>query len=85
MCILGTFITEWGDGSEKCSIFFANKESAERTARQLTAIAAFYKFEGWLINIENEMEAAIIPNLLLFIRYSIPQRALVEPGRPKLP
>lgn len=69
IAVLGTFITEWGDGSEKCSILFANEESAERTARQLTAIAAFYRFEGWLVNIENEMEAALIPNLLHFVRY----------------
>ena len=38
-------------------------------AEQLAAIAAFFGFEGWLINIENPLtEPAYIDNLLLFVR-----------------
>ncbi|EIE20293.1 glycoside hydrolase, partial [Coccomyxa subellipsoidea C-169] len=66
--VLGTFITEWKEGAEKCRQLFASSDSAEQTAHQLAAIAAFFRFEGWLINIECDLEASLIPNLLHFLR-----------------
>ena len=36
---------------------------------QLANIAAFYGFDGWLLNIENPVLHRLIPNLVHFIRY----------------
>ena len=67
---LGTFITEWDEGAQECLQLLASEASARHAAQQLTAIAQFYRFEGWLINIENDVPLSLIPNLLLFLRYT---------------
>ena len=40
-----------------CSIMFATRESATRSAQQLVSVAADYGLDGWLINIENAVSA----------------------------
>ena len=67
--MLGTFITEWEEGSWQCESFLADVPTAERAAKQLSRIAAFYRFEGWLVNIENELPQAAVPTLLYFLRW----------------
>ena len=47
---------------------FISPGSAEEVARQLASIAQHYRFEGWLINIENMIQQHAMPNLLHFIR-----------------
>ncbi len=69
--VLGTFITEWAHGKEQCASLLADMPTADRAARQLAAIASYYKFEGWLINIENELPEESIPTLLYFLRCAI--------------
>ena len=72
--VLGTFITEWEDGRKICERLFQSAESAEAAAKQLAAIAAYFGFEGWLINIENSLEKDKISHLLHFVRCAfIPQ------------
>ncbi len=66
--VLGTFITEWAHGKEQCASLLADMPTADRAARQLAAIAGYYNFEGWLINIENELPEESIPTLLYFLR-----------------
>lgn len=66
--VLGTFITEWNVGSDTCAAAFASQASAEEVALKLAAIAERYGFEGWLINIENTLEPAIVQNMLHFLR-----------------
>lgn len=68
--MLGTFITEWDAGTTACGRLFASEAAAERCAYQLAAIAAWHGFEGWLINIENELELDTLPHLLTFLRCS---------------
>lgn len=70
----GTFITEWTDGAKICESFLAGEEEAYRSvAEQLAAIAQFYHFDGWLVNIENALSVsnispfATFPALLLFL------------------
>lgn len=53
---LGTFITEWEEGSKRCTELFGTREAAEETADLLTRVAVDYGFDGWLINIENKIE-----------------------------
>ena len=51
---------------------FISPEAAEEVARQLASIAQHYRFEGWLINIENMIQQHAMPNLLHFIRQAGP-------------
>ena len=66
--MLGTFITEWDAGKTACGQLFASVAAAEHCAHQLAAIAAWHGFEGWLINIENELDSETILHLLTFLR-----------------
>ncbi|CAG0892873.1 unnamed protein product [Darwinula stevensoni] len=53
--VLGTLITEWEDGSKLCKALLESEESIARAVQKLTEVAQFYGFEGWLINIENDL------------------------------
>ena len=66
--ILGTFITEWAEGTASCEKFLANDAVCEHFAHQLASLAAFLGFDGWVINIENEIASALIPRLLHFVK-----------------
>lgn len=69
--VLGTFITEWAEGSLLCELLLNTEQSCEEAAMQLTKIASYYGFDGWLLNIENPVLLRLIPNLLHFIRWDI--------------
>ena len=71
MQVLGTLITEWDDGRRKCEQFLQTEQTAKQAARQLAAIAAYFGFDGWLLNFENELDTSFMPNLLLFIRCAL--------------
>ena len=66
--VLGTLITEWDEGRAKCEAILESRATAQQAARQLAAIAAYFGFDGWLINIENQLDTALMPRLLIFIR-----------------
>ncbi|XP_071429846.1 cytosolic endo-beta-N-acetylglucosaminidase isoform X2 [Pithys albifrons albifrons] len=67
--VLGTFITEWVDGEKLCEAFLAGgQEAYGAVAEQLARIAQHYRFDGWLINIENALSAAAVGNLAPFLR-----------------
>jgi len=66
--VLGTFITEGGDGTDACQELFRSMESAVEAAKQLASIAAYFGFEGWLINVENCLGQEDVPHLLNFVR-----------------
>uniref|UniRef100_U3KCR6 Cytosolic endo-beta-N-acetylglucosaminidase n=1 Tax=Ficedula albicollis TaxID=59894 RepID=U3KCR6_FICAL len=67
--VLGTFITEWTDGEKLCEAFLAGGEEAfGAVAEQLARIAQRFRFDGWLVNIENKLSAAAVGNLPLFLR-----------------
>ena len=68
MQVLGTLITEWHEGRAVCEALLETGATAQQAARQLAAIAAYFGFEGWLINIENQLDTALMPNLLTFIK-----------------
>lgn len=61
LCVLpGTFITEWKEGERLCEAFLAGDErSYQAVADQLVLIAQFFRFDGWLINIENSLSVSI--------------------------
>lgn len=55
----GTFITEWTDGEKLCEAFLAGGAEAYRAVgKQLARIAQHYRFDGWLVNIENTLSVS---------------------------
>ncbi|XP_053156280.1 cytosolic endo-beta-N-acetylglucosaminidase isoform X2 [Hemicordylus capensis] len=79
--MLGTFITEWTDGEKMCEAFLAGEEEAyHAVAEQLAAIAQFYHFDGWLVNIENALSAPAAQNMPRFLRYLTAQVHKAVPG-----
>ncbi|CAN9505342.1 unnamed protein product [Ophioblennius macclurei] len=67
--VLGTFITEWTDGASLCETFLKDEESYRAVADKLVQISHCYRFDGWLVNIENVLSAAAVTNTPLFLRY----------------
>uniref|UniRef100_A0A183GGM8 Mannosyl-glycoprotein endo-beta-N-acetylglucosaminidase n=1 Tax=Heligmosomoides polygyrus TaxID=6339 RepID=A0A183GGM8_HELPZ len=65
---LGTFITEWKGGAKLCDHFLETEESVKKTVDRLVAVARYFNFDGWLINIENRIRSELLRNLELFLR-----------------
>lgn len=65
--VLGTFITEWAEGTSICKTLLASKESAEMYADHLTELAIELGFDGWLINMEVKLELEQITHLKEFV------------------
>ncbi|PSC72394.1 cytosolic endo-beta-N-acetylglucosaminidase-like [Micractinium conductrix] len=78
--VLGTLITEWEAGAAACARLFGSAAAAVDTAQRLATLAAYFGFEGWLVNIENGMQPAHIPHLLLFLRELTARMREVAPG-----
>lgn len=67
--ILGTLITESTDGQQVWQRVLSNRSETKKFADALVRLAKFYKFEGWLLNVENEIEASKIDDLIYFVNY----------------
>ncbi|XP_052263181.1 cytosolic endo-beta-N-acetylglucosaminidase-like isoform X2 [Dreissena polymorpha] len=68
--ILGTVITEWDDGKARCAKILESEASYKQFADQLVKIAEYYRFDGWLINIENAIESSdAVERLRGFVGY----------------
>ncbi|KAK9159180.1 hypothetical protein Scep_005754 [Stephania cephalantha] len=67
--VLGTFITEWEKGRAICDKLLSTKESARMYAERLTELAASLGFDGWLINMEVNLDAGQIPYLKEFVTH----------------
>lgn len=81
VCVLGTFITEWQEGGKLCEAFLAGDErSFQAVANRLVQIAQFFRFDGWLINIENSLSPAAVRNTPLFLQYLTRQLHQQVPG-----
>lgn len=53
--VLGTLIFEWEAGAEKLQKILASYKTRAKAASKLAAIAKFYGFDGWLVNVEVEL------------------------------
>lgn len=69
MKILGTLITENSEGKKIWDEILKTQDNIIKFADALILLAQFYKFEGWLLNIENEINEPDIPKLTFFIQY----------------
>ncbi|CAK8690478.1 unnamed protein product [Clavelina lepadiformis] len=67
--ILGTFITEGEDGFLRCKYMLSSTVIWKATADKLIEVATYYGFDGWLINIENEINTEKVSDLIEFIGY----------------
>ncbi|XP_047983700.1 cytosolic endo-beta-N-acetylglucosaminidase 1-like isoform X1 [Salvia hispanica] len=67
--VLGTFIMEWDEGKIRADNLLASKDSVRMYADRLTELAVALGFDGWLINMEVNLDLGQIPNLKEFISY----------------
>ncbi|KAM9296015.1 cytosolic endo-beta-N-acetylglucosaminidase [Gastrophryne carolinensis] len=81
VCVLGTFITEWEDGAKVCESFLAGEESSYKAvADQMVALAQFFGFDGWLVNIENVLSPEAVSRVPLFLAYLTERLHALVPG-----
>ncbi|KAK7604034.1 hypothetical protein V9T40_004307 [Parthenolecanium corni] len=66
--ILGTLITEHTDGVDIWNRIFADERDQNRFVDQLVAVQKRYRFDGYLVNIENELTTDQLPKLENFLR-----------------
>ena len=52
---LGTFIVEWGAGTDEMMYLLTNQHLWEYCANQLIKLALYYGYDGYLINIESDI------------------------------
>lgn len=78
--ILGTFITEWDDGYARCEEFLSSESSFQALADKLVTMTTYYRFDGWLINIENKIQEEKVSMLCRFVRYLTVKLHEVLPG-----
>ena len=55
---LGTIITEWEDGARTCNHLLSTKANVDQFVEQCVSLANYYQFDGWLINIENNLQVS---------------------------
>ncbi|XP_057331605.1 cytosolic endo-beta-N-acetylglucosaminidase [Microplitis mediator] len=67
--VLGTVITERTDGEKVWEQVLSSMEETKKFADALIMIAKHYKFEGWLLNIENKINHNDIDQLKYFVQY----------------
>lgn len=65
--VMGTLITEWEAGTAACAALLASNGVAERAAHQLASLAAELRFDGWIINIENDLPPELVARLIFFL------------------
>ena len=61
--VLGTVITEWQEGAKICAHLLHQDKIAHRFVQQLISIAQYYRFDGWLVNIENPIHVSLLNNV----------------------
>lgn len=53
--ITGTFITEWDSGQQICEAILSTPHTMNLTIQSLVQITKYFKLDGWLLNIENNL------------------------------
>lgn len=64
----GTVITEWKDGMDIWEKIFESPDTLEVFATNLALISQYFGFEGYLLNIENEIKLEHVEKLEHFVR-----------------
>eukprot|EP00095_Tigriopus_kingsejongensis_P010227 maker-scaffold76_size406464-snap-gene-0.13 protein:Tk10227 transcript:maker-scaffold76_size406464-snap-gene-0.13-mRNA-1 annotation:"cytosolic endo-beta-n-acetylglucosaminidase" len=66
--ILGTIITEWEKGKILCHQFLESRKTMQIFVNKCVDIALAYGFDGWLINIENDIDGNFSQILQDFVK-----------------
>lgn len=66
--VLGTLITEFQNGEKVWAQLFQDDDKLLAFADKLCTICAHYKFDGYLINIENKINPSDLSRLMSFLR-----------------
>ena len=53
---MGTIITEWDEGAQICSHILSSATNVQMFVEQCVSLANYYQFDGWLVNIENNLQ-----------------------------
>ncbi|XP_039047337.1 cytosolic endo-beta-N-acetylglucosaminidase 1-like isoform X1 [Hibiscus syriacus] len=78
--VLGTFITEWDEGKAICKELLSTEESAHKYAERLAELAVALGFDGWLLNMEVQVDVGQIPNLKEFVSHLTQTMHSLLPG-----
>ncbi|OWF35240.1 cytosolic endo-beta-N-acetylglucosaminidase-like [Mizuhopecten yessoensis] len=78
--MMGTLITEWDDGKKRCHQIIESEETYKKFADKMVAITQHYGMDGWLVNIENVVEAGKVQLLCDFVAYLTKRLHDVVPG-----
>ncbi|KAF5752596.1 cytosolic endo-beta-N-acetylglucosaminidase-like isoform X1 [Tripterygium wilfordii] len=78
--VLGTFITEWEKGTAISKELLKTKESAQMYAERLAELSVALGFDGWLINMEVNLDLELIPNLKEFVSHLTQTMHSLMPG-----
>lgn len=46
-------VSLWQDGAKLCARILSSEDTVILLAQQMVAMAQYYRFDGWLVNIEN--------------------------------
>lgn len=64
---LGTLITEWDEGKGIWNVVLGDVDKISLFSRKLAEICAHFKFDGYLLNVENEIPVQLVPRLVQFV------------------
>ncbi|XP_014211240.1 cytosolic endo-beta-N-acetylglucosaminidase [Copidosoma floridanum] len=78
--VLGTLITESSEGCLLWDEILKTRDSIIRFADALIQLASFYKFEGWLLNVENQIKQNDVTKLTFFVQYLTETIHMKVPG-----
>ena len=65
--VYGTIITEGEAGRSLLEALLSSRAKLERSVQQLVNLALYYRFDGWLVNVENEVREDLVERLLEFV------------------
>lgn len=64
----GTIITEGKTGSAFLETVLGDDAKLQQFARSAARLIEIYKFDGWLLNVENFVRPALMPNLVELVK-----------------
>ncbi|XP_054288978.1 cytosolic endo-beta-N-acetylglucosaminidase-like isoform X2 [Macrosteles quadrilineatus] len=65
--VLGTLITEWGEGENIWNYILSDPEKTSLFSQKLAEICAHFKFDGYLLNVENKVAQDLVAPLVNFV------------------
>lgn len=60
-------ITEWKDGESIWKTILTDVKKLNLFAEKLAEVCAHFKFDGYLLNVENEISKELVPRLIQFV------------------